>query len=455
MDALALRSVLAALVYSVLGIVVFGVAFKIVDALTPYHLWRQPVEEKNVALAIVVGAMALSIALIVASAIHLRVDAAQSHRRCSARRARGRRRHPARLRLRPPPRGAALRDPRLGGRARRSLRGSAVDARPRPHRQPLRLVLRRPGHAPRRARRRRQCDPAVQRHRHASQQRRLRDRRSRRCLDARRVRYERSRRHHDHGRLAAIERRAIAPRADWQAKAEAVGMIFHHTHGEVYWNESAHYRLTSADVELIETATNELWARCLDAVEHVVTKRRYAELAIPDAAGPLILNLFKLYPWEWLLREAFASHLSPGLPYWIEPPWRMILSNKSILPILWELFPNHPNLLPAFREPAGLREWVKKPRFGREGQNVEVRTATGGEEQPGEYGDEGFVYQQYFALPVYDGRRAVVGSWVVDRESAGGRLACRSRGWRWSTRAASRTRSTPTSWPARPFASAC
>jgi uncharacterized membrane protein YjfL (UPF0719 family) len=70
MDALALRSVAAALVYSVLGIVVFGVAFKIVDTLTPYHLWRQLVEEKNVALAIVVGAMALSIALIVASAIH-------------------------------------------------------------------------------------------------------------------------------------------------------------------------------------------------------------------------------------------------------------------------------------------------------------------------------------------------------------------------------------------------
>jgi putative membrane protein len=70
MDALALRSVLAALVYSVLGIVVFGVAFKIIDTLTPYHLWRQLVEEKNVALAIVVASMALSIALIVASAIH-------------------------------------------------------------------------------------------------------------------------------------------------------------------------------------------------------------------------------------------------------------------------------------------------------------------------------------------------------------------------------------------------
>jgi glutathionylspermidine synthase len=132
-----------------------------------------------------------------------------------------------------------------------------------------------------------------------------------------------------------------------------------------------------------------------------------------------ILNIFKLYPWEWLLREDFAKHLSPGLPYWIEPPWRMILSNKSILPILWELFPDHPNLLPAFREPGPLREWVKKPRFGREGQSVEVVTARGTERVEGEYDDEGFVYQQYFELPVYDGRRAIVGSWVVDQESAG------------------------------------
>jgi len=69
MDALALRPVIAAVVYSVLGIVVFGVAFKVVDALTPYHLWHQLVEEKNVALAIVVASMALSIAVIIAASI--------------------------------------------------------------------------------------------------------------------------------------------------------------------------------------------------------------------------------------------------------------------------------------------------------------------------------------------------------------------------------------------------
>jgi uncharacterized membrane protein YjfL (UPF0719 family) len=70
MDALAPGSVMAALVYSVLGLVVFCTTFLIADALTPYHLWRQLVEEKNVALAIVVGSLALSIAWIVAAAIH-------------------------------------------------------------------------------------------------------------------------------------------------------------------------------------------------------------------------------------------------------------------------------------------------------------------------------------------------------------------------------------------------
>ena len=69
MDALSVRPVVAAVVYSVLGIVVFGAAFVVVDKLTPYHLWRQLVDEKNVALAIVVGALAVSIALIVAASI--------------------------------------------------------------------------------------------------------------------------------------------------------------------------------------------------------------------------------------------------------------------------------------------------------------------------------------------------------------------------------------------------
>lgn len=58
------------LIYALLGVVIFIVSFIIVDKLTPYDLWKQLVEEKNTALAIVVGAAALGICLIIASAIH-------------------------------------------------------------------------------------------------------------------------------------------------------------------------------------------------------------------------------------------------------------------------------------------------------------------------------------------------------------------------------------------------
>jgi putative membrane protein len=56
--------------YALIGVLVFWVCFVIVDKLTPYDLWAEIVEKKNVALAIVVGAMCLAIGLIVASAIH-------------------------------------------------------------------------------------------------------------------------------------------------------------------------------------------------------------------------------------------------------------------------------------------------------------------------------------------------------------------------------------------------
>jgi putative membrane protein len=58
------------LVYTILGVVVFWLTFVVVDKITPYDLWKELVEEKNVALAIVVGAMCVGIAIIVAAAIH-------------------------------------------------------------------------------------------------------------------------------------------------------------------------------------------------------------------------------------------------------------------------------------------------------------------------------------------------------------------------------------------------
>ena len=62
--------VINALVYAVLGIVIFVLSFAIMDKLTPYALWREIVEEKNVALAILVGAMSIGMCIIIASAVH-------------------------------------------------------------------------------------------------------------------------------------------------------------------------------------------------------------------------------------------------------------------------------------------------------------------------------------------------------------------------------------------------
>jgi putative membrane protein len=62
--------VLNALVYSVLGIVILATAFWVLDLLTPYALWKEIVEDKNIALAILVGAMALGVSVIIASAVH-------------------------------------------------------------------------------------------------------------------------------------------------------------------------------------------------------------------------------------------------------------------------------------------------------------------------------------------------------------------------------------------------
>ena len=61
---------LNAVVYAALGIVIFVCAFAIIDLLTPYHLWKEIVENKNLALAVLVGAMSIGMCIIIAAAVH-------------------------------------------------------------------------------------------------------------------------------------------------------------------------------------------------------------------------------------------------------------------------------------------------------------------------------------------------------------------------------------------------
>ena len=129
----------------------------------------------------------------------------------------------------------------------------------------------------------------------------------------------------------------------------------------------------------------------------------------------------KLYPWEWMMREAFGAFVPTDTTAFIEPVWKLILSNKMLLPLLWEGFPGHANLLPAFdkEHPDLGGSFVKKPIFGREGHNVTLVGPGLFDTAAGSYGDEGYVWQAYQPLPVFDGNHALVGSWVIGGKAAG------------------------------------
>ena len=91
--------------------------------------------------------------------------------------------------------------------------------------------------------------------------------------------------------------------------------------------------------------------------------------------------LFNVYPKEWMINEITQDGL---LKYdfeklrSVEPFWKLIVANKALLPLLWSMYPNHPNLLPAYYDdpkselgavPVNTK-WVSKPLFGREGLGV-------------------------------------------------------------------------------------
>lgn len=349
-----------------------------------------------------------------------------------------------------------------------------------------------------------------------------------------------------------MERLIINPRPDKAAKLESIGLSFHGW--DDYWKEDACYRFTSAQVDVIEEATEDLHSMCLQAVEHVIKNDRYSQLGIPlhaqnlirdswnsgekslygrfDLAfdgigapkmleynadtptsllesavaqwywlqdcyphadqfnslherlvarwqelaiqGPLLVasikdneedwvcthylietaiqagltathiniedlgwreadkqfvdlqerplgNVFKLYPWEWMLREGFGANVARSSTRFIEPVWKSLLSCKGILPILWELFEGHPNLLPAYFKPGHLTDFAMKPLYSREGANVVLQTGQHGiiASSQGPYGSEGHIYQQLVSMPQFDGMYPVIGSWVVGDSAAG------------------------------------
>ncbi|WP_347266360.1 glutathionylspermidine synthase family protein [Paracoccus sp. (in: a-proteobacteria)] len=164
-----------------------------------------------------------------------------------------------------------------------------------------------------------------------------------------------------------------------------------------------------------------------------------------DEQSRVIGTLFKLYPWEDMLRDRFAAHLQGSGARFIEPPWKAVLSNKGLLPLLWQMFPGHPNLLPAFfaadvqdaltggspaphlaeafaaaREELA-RGHVTKPIFSREGAGVVIHEH--GREvartQDDSYSHHPMIVQALAPLPEFDGFHPVLGAWIVGENCCG------------------------------------
>lgn len=351
-------------------------------------------------------------------------------------------------------------------------------------------------------------------------------------------------------------RREHPPRVDWEAKVEEFGLVYHTFENHPYWFESAHYELTAAEVDTLESATAELHRICLEAVDTVIKNEWYQPFGIPQSVWDVVKwswqnqrpglygrfdlgfdgfrtpklfeynadtptalleaaviqwqwlqsfepeadqfnsiwegltetwqalskagripegkvwfaheedfedlmtvtclretaeeaglettalhlgdigwnplrnafidleeqpmkTLFKLYPYEFLVNDDFSANFVKTYQdhNWLEPAWKMILSNKAILAILWQMFPNHPNLLPSFlEEPGNTLGFVRKPILGREGANVTIYGWT--EETEGPYGGK-YVYQQRFDTPTFGGYYPVIGSWVIGDEPRG------------------------------------
>ncbi|KMM74959.1 hypothetical protein ACP93_14270 [Xanthomonas sp. NCPPB 1128] len=140
-----------------------------------------------------------------------------------------------------------------------------------------------------------------------------------------------------------------------------------------------------------------------------------------DLDDTVIGALFKLYPLEDMFAERFGQALPGSGLRLLEPPWKALLSNKGILPLLWERHRGHPNLLPAaFDDGSALPPgWVRKPLHSREGANIVLHLDDGRVlESDGPYAGP-YIRQQAHPLPAFEGRYPMVGSWIVSDRACG------------------------------------
>lgn len=134
--------------------------------------------------------------------------------------------------------------------------------------------------------------------------------------------------------------------------------------------------------------------------------------------------LFKLHAWEHIFKEGFGMWVEKSDTLFIEPAWKSILSNKGILPMLWDAHKGHPNLLECFNDPDPGKKlpagWVRKPYYSREGSNVEMVDQAGKRIfVDGPYTDSPYIIQKYAPVPKFGDNFTLIGSWVVGDKACG------------------------------------
>lgn len=135
-----------------------------------------------------------------------------------------------------------------------------------------------------------------------------------------------------------------------------------------------------------------------------------------------VTTCFAMYPWEWMLAEDFGRKALESSVTWLEPVHKVLTGSKAVLATMWELYPDHPNLLPAYWTPDRLgRDYVVKPVHGWEGAGVQVvknGTVAAGVEERHTKG-QAAIYQQYQEIPRIGDCLPVLGTWVVGGHAAG------------------------------------
>jgi glutathionylspermidine synthase len=143
-----------------------------------------------------------------------------------------------------------------------------------------------------------------------------------------------------------------------------------------------------------------------------------------------IETIFKLYPWRWLLKEPFSQFIVESNTQWIEPIWKFLCSNKGFLAILWELFPEHPYLIPTyfeqdFRKNRSLFKGkvVKKPFLSSTGQNIAIYEDNSLQNivltKSGKLEGNNFIIQDFYPLPKFNDKFALIGSWLINGKCVG------------------------------------